>query len=146
MKRHSSRVPRPVDRIRTLQLRTLAIAAAGVVFASLASVSAATAQPGEAKSPDRISSVIVFGNDPCPPAAHDQIVVCGRESESERFRIPKSLRAVKYSPPAQNWTSRVHTLDDVPRAGRPNSCSVVGTGGQTGCYADALERWFADRR
>ncbi|NBW75782.1 MAG: hypothetical protein EBR34_08280 [Sphingomonadaceae bacterium] len=124
----------------------LSIGVAAMVLATLTPSGTAIAQPNEGRSPDRISSVTVFGNDPCPSGTEDEIVVCGREPESERYRIPKSLREVKYSPPAQSWTSRVHTLDDLARTSMPNSCSVVGTGGQTGCYAHALERWFAERR
>lgn len=141
-----SRNALPRSRVRSFKLRSLAIAAAGVVSGFVAATGSAVARPDEARSADRISSTTVFGNDPCPPAIEAEIVVCGREPEAERYRIPRNLREVKYSPPAQSWTSRVHTLEDVARTVRPNSCSVVGTGGQTGCYAHALERWFAERR
>lgn len=117
-----------------------------ILLATLCLAGATAAQAADAPRPDRFASLTVFGNDPCPPGADGEIVVCGREPESERYRIPKRLRQPKYQPPAQSWASRVHTLDDVSRAGRPNSCSVVGTGGQTGCYAHALEQWFAERR
>lgn len=121
-------------------------AKAGALLSALALASASMAQGADEAPRDRFVSSTVYGNDPCPGGADDEIVVCGREPESERYRIPKALRETKYQPPAQSWTSRVHTLDDVSQASRPNSCSVVGTGGQTGCFAHALEQWFAERR
>lgn len=119
---------------------------AALIFSALFLSDTSVAQTRDPAQPERITSVTVFGDDPCPPGADGEIVVCGRQPESERYRIPKELRETKYEPPAQSWTSRVHTIDDVSRVGRPNSCSVVGTGGQTGCYAHALEQWYAERR
>ena len=118
----------------------------GVVLATLLLTGTHEAHAAGAPEPGRYAALTVYGNDPCPPGTEGEIVVCGREPESERYRIPKNLRETKYQPPAQSWASRVHTLDDASRAGRANSCSVVGTGGQTGCYAHALEQWFAERR
>lgn len=126
--------------------RSLAGGGTATVLAALMLTGTHAAHAADAPKPDRYAALTVYGNDPCPPGAEGEIVVCGREPESERYRIPKNLRETKYQPPAQSWASRVHTLDDVSRAGRPNSCSVVGTGGQTGCYAHALEQWFAERR
>lgn len=94
----------------------------------------------------RTQSVLVYGDDPCPRSSNDEIVVCGRESEAERYRIPKRLRESAISVPEQAWTNRVQTLDDVSRAGLPSSCSPVGSGGQTGCYARYSDQWRAERR
>lgn len=116
------------------------------VLAAIVMTGASHAYAGDTPSPERFVSITVYGIDACPPAAQAEIVVCGREPESERYRIPPMLRQPKYRPPAQSWASRVHTLDDMARAGRPNGCSVVGPAGQTGCYANALELWFAERR
>lgn len=135
-----------IGRIGRFGLRSFRRGSAGIIIASFLLTGGNAARAAGAPKPERIASLTVYGNDPCPPGADDEIVVCGREPESERYRIPKSLRETKYQPPARSWASRVHTLDDVSRAGRPNSCSVVGTGGQTGCYAHALEQWFAERR
>lgn len=128
------------------QLRNFRWRSACIVVATLLLAGTSAAQTAAAPPPDRFRALIVFGNDPCPPHAGNEIVVCGREPESERYRIPKALRETKDLPTAQSWASRALTLDDVSRAGRPNSCSVVGSGGQTGCYAHALDQWFAERR
>jgi len=73
--------------------------------------------------------------------------VCARLNESERYRIPKRFR----DPPSQrsadaSWAQRADTAMEAARATRPNSCSVIGTGGQTGCTQAMLRQWFAERR
>ena len=99
-----------------------------------------------AAAPQVTRTTTVFGNDPCPAATDGEIVVCGRLPEAERFRIPKSLRRSKAARTAQPWAARNETLDDAARAQRPDSCSVVGLGGQTGCTAAMLRQWAAERR
>jgi hypothetical protein len=88
----------------------------------------------------------VFGNDPCPASTNGEIVVCGRLPEAERFRIPEKLRKPKNARVAQPWSAQNATLDDVARTERPDSCSVVGSGGQTGCTAAMLRQWANERR
>lgn len=122
------------------------IAASGLLPALILASSSVAHAANDRPPPERLVSLTVYGNEPCPASKDGDIVVCGREPESERYRIPKELRVAKYRPAAQSWASRVHTLDDAARAARPNSCSVVGSGGQTGCYAHALEQWRAERR
>ena len=43
------------------------------------------------------------------------------------------------------WGSRVQVLEYVSRTGRPNSCSPVGSFGQTGCTQQFLSKWRAER-
>jgi len=103
--------------------------------------------PAQAEAPDRITNVTVYGNEPCPKSDGDEIVVCAREPEGEQYRIPKRLRETKKSdPPSQSWTARVRTLDEASRPTMPNSCSAVGSGGQTGCTMEMLRQWFAERQ
>ncbi len=100
-----------------------------------------------AASPHRQVEVTVYGSDPCPQANGDEIVVCAQEPESERYRIPKRLREPKRTDVAsQSWTARVRTLEEASRPSMPNSCSAVGSGGQTGCTAMMLRQWFLERR
>ncbi len=100
-----------------------------------------------ADPPKRINNVTVYGDEPCPKGENDEIVVCAREQEGEQYRIPKRLReSKKNDPPSQSWTARVRTLDEASRPSMPNSCSAVGTGGQTGCTAEMLRQWFAERQ
>ena len=97
-------------------------------------------------APQTMRTTTVFGDDPCPASANGEIVVCGRLPEAERFRIPEKLRRPKKERTAQPWSAQNATLDDVARAERPNSCSVVGMGGQTGCTDAMLRQWAAERR
>ena len=103
----------------------------------------AAAGPGESLAeapPPRISTLVVYGEDPCPRSKDDEIIVCARQPESDRYRIPKQLRKHKKSDePAVSWTERTRTLDMVSQKGLPNSCSPHGTGGQTGCMRQFLE-------
>ena len=46
--------------------------------------------PAQAEPPQRITNLLVYGDDPCPKGEGDEIVVCARRPESERYRIPKS--------------------------------------------------------
>lgn len=96
--------------------------------------------------PERTVSLLVFGNDPCPRSSDTEIVVCARLPESERYRIPKSLRGKKGEPAAESWVNRAHDLEYVSRIGTPNSCSPVGSGGQTGCYEQFLRIAREERR
>ncbi|WP_419813940.1 hypothetical protein [Glacieibacterium sp.] len=93
-----------------------------------------------------ITTATVYGNDPCPTASNGDIVVCGRLPEAERFRIPPKLRKHKAERTEQPWSARVATLDDAARPERPDSCSAVGAGGQTGCTAAMLRQWADERR
>lgn len=94
---------------------------------------------------EKISTLVVYGDDPCPRSKDDEIVVCARQPESERYRIPKALRGKKKEEVTQSWLARAQTLDMVSRKGTPDSCSPIGTGGQTGCMHQFLERARAER-
>lgn len=125
-----------------------AVAPAGVMAQSQTqaqpSAQAETGQP-----PQRIRQVTLTGNEQCPTAASDEIVVCSRLDPNEQFRVPKALRQAP-EVPAQNqsWINRAATVDRVGRVagGLPNTCSPVGTGGQSGCGIVAGQAWAAERR
>ncbi|MEA3040400.1 MAG: hypothetical protein QOE79_2913 [Sphingomonadales bacterium] len=107
----------------------------------------APAGPGFADSPGRESTLIVYGDDPCPRGADpDEIVVCARRPEEERFRIPSRLRERPDRRPESSWGARVADLEEAQRFTRPNGCSVVGSNGQTGCTQAMIRQWFAERR
>ena len=92
--------------------------------------------------------MVVFGNDGCPKSSDDEIVVCQRVPESERYRLPKRFRgrkAAEQSGAGNSWTNKVSTLETVSRAGTPNSCSPVGSGGYTGCTRQLLHQWYQQR-
>lgn len=95
---------------------------------------------------DRTISIVVYGDDPCPKSTEDEIVVCARRPEEERYRIPKELRKAPEEVTARAWGDRAIALDAISRAGMPNSCSPVGSGGQTGCVEMLMRQWHAARR
>lgn len=112
-----------------------------------ATTPARAAEPEQAAPPRRIVAATVYGDDPCPRASADEIVVCARQPEAERYRIPKRFRdAPSTAAGARAWTSRMATVDEVNRAGMPGSCTPVGAGGQTGCTLEMLRRWQAERQ
>ena len=117
---------------------TLAILAAGAA-AALVPAPAAAQQ-------DKVRRLIVYGNDPCPRAAGgDEIVVCARRPETERYRIPKELRDQPSDDPENtSWAVRAESLEYVGRTGI-QSCSTVGPGGVSGCWNELVRAWRRDR-
>ncbi|MBV8686354.1 MAG: hypothetical protein JOZ90_05190 [Alphaproteobacteria bacterium] len=104
----------------------------------------ALAQP---PSSGRTMTVTVYGNDPCPDAgASNEIVVCARRPENDRYRIPKELRRTIERPSETAWGARVGAMEDASRPTMPGSCSAVGTYGQTGCRQQMIGQWYAERR
>lgn len=106
---------------------------------------AAAEQPAKGETPQRIRNVLLFGQDKCPPpTSPDEIVVCAQGGESP-YRIPKDLRERPERPGEQSWAQRAALVEEVNRAGLPNSCSPIGTGGQTGCTAAMLRAWAREQ-
>jgi hypothetical protein len=109
----------------------------------------ALAAPAQADDPDpppgRTINLVVYGEDPCPQSTGEEIVVCARRPESERYRIPKSLRNRDQRGEA-SWGSRSEALDEASRPSMPGSCSVVGSYGQSGCFQQMMNQWFKERR
>lgn len=102
--------------------------------------------PSPAEMPERISFLVAFGEEKCREPVGDEIVVCATVPENERYRIPVALRKKETVITDRSWSSAVETLDSFARDLRPNSCSVNGSGGFTGCTQKLLQTWFADRR
>lgn len=108
------------------------------------SVAAASAAPEP--SPQRTINLTVYGNDSCPQGQSDEIVVCARHPESERYRIPKRLREKSAPLGAPGWANQVATMEETQRDILPISgCSVVSSSA-AGCLAKALRQWLAERR
>ena len=120
------------------------------IAAALAAAGLAAAAPAQqadfADTADRVSRVIVYGNDPCP-RGDDELVICGRRPERERYRIPQELRddAAAPDPENESWAVRAQSLEYVGRTGI-QSCSTVGPGGFTGCWAELMRAARAERR
>jgi hypothetical protein len=115
-------------------------------LAALLLSSAAPAQPAAkpvAAGEEKISQLIVYGSDPCPKGTDDEIVVCARKPESERFRIPSNLRDSP-RPGNRSWASRAEALQFLGRSGT-DSCSATGAGGMTGCLNQTITEATAER-
>ena len=77
------------------------------------------AQPGrEGPSPvgsegpldtEKVKQVIVYGDDPCPPNTGDEIMVCARLPDRDRYRIPEELRTDPNSASVQSWANRARS-------------------------------------
>ena len=81
----------------------------------------------------RRRTLVVYGDDPCPVAqSPDEIVVCARRPEEERYRL-RSVDPVPGERIEQGGTNRILGLDDVRLAGGTGTCTTVGPGGLHGC-------------
>jgi len=117
-----------------------------LVLAALSLAFASASPAAAAQENQRVA--VVYGDDACPANKPDEIVVCARNPEGERFRIPERFRQKEIGPAAgnQSWAVRAEGLDAAgPRTG-VNDCSVVGPGGWTGCFSSWLRSNRDDRR
>lgn len=114
------------------------LALAGTAVALLAPTAPAASQ-------NKVSEVIVYGTDPCPRSTDDNVVVCARRPESERYRIPERLRSGGPKQSRESWASRARTLETVGNTGT-NSCSAVGPGGFTGCMQKLINQARRERK
>jgi hypothetical protein len=122
--------------------------AAAAVLAILAAPAAAQqsdADAAAAVADAKINQLIVYGDDPCPESTEEQINVCARLNDKERFRIPTNLRDNPNDPVNQAWGARAVELQYVGRSGI-GSCSTTGPGGMIGCYNDLVRRARAERQ
>jgi hypothetical protein len=111
---------------------TLAVSAAAAAgFAALPAP--AVAQQGN------IAEIVVYGNDPCPRSTDDQVVVCARRPEAERYRIPEKLREGGPPQARTSWANKARVLETVGDTGT-FSCSPVGPGGYTGCLTQVIKQ------
>ncbi|MEO8546784.1 MAG: hypothetical protein ABI422_00310 [Sphingomicrobium sp.] len=111
--------------------------------AALAGGLAALPGPAAAQNSDRISEIIVFGTDPCPRSTDDQVVVCARKPETERYRIPEKMRPSGPRQTRQAWANQARALETVGATGI-NSCSPVGPAGFTGCLSQVIKQARAE--
>ncbi len=147
--------------MRAMMMLVLAIASAPVLAqtpAPTATEAPATA-PGTSMlkpppAPDADTSlprqrlVTVFGTEPCPkPSSPDEVVVCARLPDSEIYRIPTPLRSANNVRVSPFQANRNLLLGDASggAGGSIGSCSVVGTGGMTGCNRRQVDSWARDR-
>lgn len=116
----------------------LPLAAATALAGGLAAFSA----PAAAQSA-RVSEIIVYGNDPCPRSTDDEVVVCARKPETERYRIPERFRTGGPRQTREAWANKARALETVGATGI-NSCSPVGPAGFTGCLTQVINQARAE--
>ncbi len=114
---------------------TISMAASAAVAAGFAVLPA----PAAAQAQDTISEVIVYGDDPCPRSGNNEVVVCARKPEGERYRIPEKLRSGGPRQSREAWANRAKVLETVGATGT-NSCSPVGPSGFTGCLTQVIKQ------
>src|SRR5579875_3219174 len=97
--------------------------------------------------PQKVRSVTLVGNEKCPKSTGNEIVVCSHIGEGEQYRIPDQFRQLPNPAENNSWVNRAAVVDQVSRqaAGLPNTCSVVGDGGQTGCAMQAFQRYQEEK-
>jgi hypothetical protein len=113
---------------------TLGLAALSL-FASLVPAAPAAAQ----------NVLTIYGDDPCPTSNGEEIVVCKRLDERERYRIPENLRSSAPSPGNERWADRAKSLEYVGASGT-GSCSASGSGGWTGCWSQLMKQAREERK
>lgn len=122
----------------------LLTAAAALAALSAGLTLAAAPAAAQDEGGERVNQVIVYGDDPCPASSEQEITVCARKPESERYRIPEPLRGVD-TPRAEAWTNRVEAYETVGAFGTL-SCSPVGPGGSLGCTQQLIDRAYAEKK
>jgi hypothetical protein len=122
------------------------IAAFLLLLAAVAPAAAQDMPKVSGTPPERIAQLTVYGKDPCPRSTGDEIIVCARMPEGERYRVPKPLREKRRTDqPAMAWGARSLDLETVSRQGLPGSCNTGGSNGQTGCFRQFLAQARAER-
>ena len=123
-----------------IRIALASTAAAGL----LAGIGLASAPASAQDARNAIAEIIVYGNDPCPRSTDDEVVVCARRPEAERYRIPEKLREGGSRQARTAWAARARSLEYVGSRGI-QSCSPVGPGGHTGCLEQLIDSARAER-
>ena len=85
------------------------------------------------------NEVIVYGNDPCPRSTDSTVYVCTRRPETQRYRIPETLRESGTRQQRQAWANKSRQIMTAGATGI-GSCSAVGPGGSSGCLIQDIRR------
>ena len=136
-------------RLPLIALAAALAAPAGAQQPGVAAPEAVAAAPqpsaADASGADpRVNQLIIYGDDPCPRGGDDEIIVCARLPEDDRFRIPPNLREDPNDPAGQSWTNRAIELSYAGRSGI-GSCSPAGPGGMIGCFNQIVQQARAER-
>lgn len=116
---------------------------ATATLAAFGALSAPALAQDDGEEEVRVNQLIVYGDDECPVSTENEITVCARLDEGERYRIPPDLRQSS-DPANDSWTNRVKSFEAVGNFG-PLSCSTVGLGSELGCTAQMIEQAYAEK-
>lgn len=94
---------------------------------------------------EKVNQVVVYGDDQCPRGAPDEILVCAKLPESERYRVPEMLRGNPLDVRNEAWANKVVAVERIGRFGT-DSCSPTGLGGFTGCTQALIAGAKAERQ
>jgi len=119
--------------------RLLALALSPAAIALAPAPAAAQDQGG-----DKVTTVMVFGDDECQQSTPGELTICVRMDEQERYRIPEALRQSN-DPANEAWANKVQAYEAVGDFG-PLSCTPIGGGGDLGCTAKFIEAAYEERR
>ena len=116
-----------------------------LVALPFAALVATLASPAAAQSADepKVNQLIIYGDDKCPPSTANEITVCARLDENERYRIPEDLREIS-GPGNTAWANKVKSFEAVGNFG-PLSCTAIGAGGELGCTAKMIEAAYEEK-
>ena len=96
------------------------------------------AGPAFAQQNDK--ALVIYGNDKCPEGT-----ICIRAPETDRYRIPQSLRSGPLAPQDQPWSQRAASIANVGASGT-GSCTNSGAGGWTGCWNQQMKAARAEKK
>lgn len=111
--------------------------------ALLAFTTPAAAQQAPASQDVKVNQLFIYGDEACPPSTDEQINVCAKLPEDDRYRIPENLRT-REDPQSNSWYNRAIELSYVGRTGI-GSCTPVGPGGASGCFNQLVSQARAER-
>lgn len=117
------------------------------ILAGVAAAMVGTAFPAAAQNAAQNGVLVIYGNQRCPTTANgEEIVVCVRRNANEQFRIPKELRELEITPENESWAVRGKANDTAGANVGIGSCSNVGSGGATGCFAQNADQYRANKK
>jgi len=114
------------------------------VLGALGLLTGLAAMPAPLAAQAGQKALIIYGNDKCPTnRAGEEVVVCARRPESERYRIPSELR--EGTAGSSNNGAAVSAMA-TGGTGGSSTCSNVGGGGGNNCFANQMRAAKAERR
>ena len=137
--------------MRMLIMAAMLIGAPGIAQVAGPGASKPVAVEGTGAVPKRapINGVLtLYGNERCPTDTDgNEVVVCVRRSAAEQFRVPKELREFVVTPENASWAAKAQgTLASGEGVNGIGSCSVIGAGGQSGCFLQSARANRAENK